>query len=155
MSGLAFYPIICTDKLRDTINFYEDYFGFQPYFEMEYYAYLRHGEHEDMHLGIVDIKNPDLPTGYRDKTVAGVMLTFFTEDVDKLCDEFYMEGVDMTGEIQEERCGRRHFGVFDPNGVLISVSQAGVKPIGNLIEEIRQDYDAVLDKALRQNCANA
>ncbi len=154
MPGHAFYPIICTDKLKETINFYEDHFGFRPYYEIEYYAYLNHPEHEDMHIGIADLSHPDLPPNYK-STVSGMMLSFFTDDIQKMYDELYMEGVDLASEIKDEACGRRHFGVIDPNGIMISVSQTGVEAKGNLIEEIRQDYDAVLDKVMSNSAANA
>ncbi len=147
MTGHAFYPIICTNKLKQTINFYEDHFGFRAYYEMEHYAYLKHEEHETMHIGIVDLRHPDLPPHYKTQ-VSGMMLSLFTENIEEVYDELYMEGVDLASEVKQETCGRKHFTVVDPNGVIISVSQAGVKPIGNLIDDLQSDYNATLDKVM-------
>ena len=147
MPANAFYPIICTNKLRETINFYEDHFGFRAFYEAEHYAYLKHDEHENMHIGIASVSHPDLPETFK-QPVSGMILSLFTEDIQKVYDELYMEGIELASEIKDESCGRRHFTVIDPNGVIISVSQAGVKPIGNLIDDLQSDYNATLDEVM-------
>lgn len=116
------YPIICTTKLAETIAFYEDYFGFVPSFEMACFAMVRHPQKPELCVAFLDADHHTVPAHYKDG-VKGLILNLPVENVDLMYQQLYWEGAEVLMEPQLERCGRKHFMVFDPNGVLIDVMQ--------------------------------
>lgn len=117
-----YYPIVMTDNLKESINFYEDYFGFIAETEMECFAVLRHKGNEEMRVGLITRDHHSLPK-HTQKTVQGLILNFPVDSVNDSYRELYLEGLDIEGEPSLAPCGRRHFFVQDPNGVLIDVME--------------------------------
>lgn len=138
MKARALHSVICTKKLKETINFYEDYFNFEVYFESNTYAHLKsyHNDERDtsVDLAIMDVAHPAAPANMLEGT-ANLMLFLYTDDLEGTYDHLYMEGVTLNGEIRQDKCGKSYFSLQDPNGVTIVLGQAGQKCMGNLIEE--------------------
>jgi catechol 2,3-dioxygenase-like lactoylglutathione lyase family enzyme len=114
----SFYPVICTDRVAETSDFYVRLLGFEVVFTAEWYVSLRRGDHE---LAVLDAGHPTIPEGYR-RPVAGLLLNIEVDDVDaeyrRLVDG---EGLRPALDLRDEPFGQRHFIVADPAGVLVDV----------------------------------
>lgn len=114
-----FYPTLVTGNHVNTINFYEDYFGFVPMIEKEGYALMQSQSHPDNFIAIFQ-------SGHKcvarfDQSVQGVILTIGVEDIEAVYDTLYMEGLEMFKELGTDINDDRHFVVYDPNGILVNV----------------------------------
>jgi catechol 2,3-dioxygenase-like lactoylglutathione lyase family enzyme len=114
----SFYPVICTDQLAESKDFYVRLFGFEVTFEAGWYVSLRRGSHE---LALLDHTHPTLPAAHR-RPVAGLLLNFEVDDVDAEWGRL-VEGEGLVPELtlRDEDFGQRHFIVADPSGVLVDV----------------------------------
>lgn len=115
------HPTIVSDKMVSTVNFYEDYFGFVPVVEKDGFTLLCNPEKQAEQIEIFD-SNHRCIKGVR--PVQGLILNIPVEDVQKIYDLLYMEGLDLYKELGTDIHGRRHFVVYDPNGVLVNVHEA-------------------------------
>jgi|SRR5690606_17514735 catechol 2,3-dioxygenase-like lactoylglutathione lyase family enzyme len=120
MELTSFYPVICTDKVAESRDFYVRLFGFEVTFEADWYVSLRRGSYE---LALLDRTHPTLPEGFR-RPAAGLLLNFEVADADAEWDRLVTrEGLTPELRLRSEDFGQRHFIVADPNGVLIDVIQ--------------------------------
>jgi catechol 2,3-dioxygenase-like lactoylglutathione lyase family enzyme len=118
MNVSSFYPVICTDRVAESRDFYTRLFGFEVTFEADWYVSLRRGEAE---LALLDHTHPTIPAAYR-RPVRGMLLNFEVDDVDAEWERLVgQEGLKPELEIRSEEFGQRHFIVADPSGVLIDV----------------------------------
>ncbi|MER7505450.1 VOC family protein [Nonomuraea pusilla] len=114
----GFYPVVCTEKVRESRDFYVGLLGFEVTFEADWYVSLRRGPHE---LALLDHAHPTLPEAYR-RPVAGLLLNLEVADVDAEWERLVgAEGLTPELALRDEDFGQRHFIVADPNGVLIDV----------------------------------
>lgn len=102
-----------TNKLRETRDFYIQYFGFQLVYESDWYVELiapgtaRAG---------ISFTLPQREVGefFNGK---GVILSFEVEDVDAEHDRLKASGVEIYQNLQDKPWGERSFVINDPNGV--------------------------------------
>ncbi|MCB1531941.1 MAG: glyoxalase [Alphaproteobacteria bacterium] len=135
------YPIICTEKFKDTVNYYEDHLGFVPQFEIfQNFVILKRDTYADVFIAIVDAHSQEIPQEYRRKS-SGIILNFPVEDVQKTYDEFYIEGLEVLNEPKVSICGRKHFFVVDPNGILIDVAEN--VPLSETVPPEKEDMISV------------
>ncbi|HEX6352297.1 VOC family protein [Actinophytocola sp.] len=114
----SFYPVICTDRVTETSDFYVRLLGFEVVFTTDWYVSLRRGDHE---LAVLDASHPTIPEGYR-TPVAGLLLNIEVDDVDAEYRRLVAgEGLSPVLELRDEPFGQRHFIVADPAGVLVDV----------------------------------
>jgi len=116
------YPIICTDEFEQTVAFYEDYFDFLPALEMQGFVVLSSECAADMYIAVIDTKHPLIPERFK-KPVSGLILSFPVKDAKAMYDKLYDEGLDLVSEPEYAKCGRKHFFVEDPNGILINIAE--------------------------------
>ncbi|MFE5505116.1 VOC family protein [Amycolatopsis japonica] len=122
----SFYPVLMTEKIAETRDFYRDHFGFELTFEADWYVSLKRGEWE---LAILAPGHDTIPGG-AGKPVQGLLLNFEVEDVDVEHRRLVGEaGLSEALSLRSEEFGQRHFIVADPNGVLIDVIQE-IPPTG-------------------------
>ena len=114
-----FHPSLVSNKLVETVNFYEDFFGFVPVIEQDGYVLLAKEGNPDMRLAVYDVGHQCVAA--KVAPTQGVILNLPVRDVQKAYDELYMEGLDMFKGLGDDANGQRHFVVYDPNGVLINV----------------------------------
>lgn len=126
MELTSFYPVICTDRVAESRDFYVRLFGFEVTFEADWYVSLRRGPYE---LALLDHTHPTLPESYRDRA-AGLLLNFEVGDADAEWERL-VEGEGLKPELplRSEDFGQRHFIVTGPGGVLIDVIQP-IEPAG-------------------------
>jgi len=127
------YPVICTDKIRESHAFYKKHFDFETTFEADWYVSLRSRQNANFELALLDYHHPSVPKGFREPT-RGVLINFEVEDVDKEYKKLKARDLPMALDIKSEEWGQRHFITPDPNGILIDVIQ-NIKPAGNFIEQ--------------------
>ncbi|MFB4196046.1 VOC family protein [Streptomyces carpaticus] len=115
------YPVICTERLTASRDFYTRLLGFEITFEADWYLSLRRPGDSPYELALLDHTHPTLPAAYR-TPVRGLLLNFEVTDVDAEWDRLVIRG-GLTPELtlRDEDFGQRHFIVADPNGVLIDV----------------------------------
>ncbi|WP_129664718.1 VOC family protein [Phytoactinopolyspora endophytica] len=117
----SFYPVIATENVEASRDFYVEHFGFTVVFEVDWYVSLRRDGDPAYELAILDATHPTIPEGYR-KPVAGLLLNFEVDDVDAEHRRL-VDGAGLTPALplRSEDFGQRHFIVTDPSGVLIDV----------------------------------
>lgn len=113
-----FHTTLISSKLIETVNFYEDHFGFVPVVEKEGYYLLQKHDDADLMIAVFDADHPCVNTV---SPVQGMILNLTAEDVTTLYDYIYMEGLEIYKALGHDIHGQKHFVVFDPNGVLINV----------------------------------
>ncbi|MGI5269897.1 VOC family protein [Nonomuraea sp. CA-218870] len=131
MELTSFYPVICTDQVAESRDFYVRLFGFEVTFEADWYVSLRRDAYE---LALLDHTHPTLPEAYR-KKAAGLLLNFEVGDADAEWERL-VTGAGLTPALplRSEDFGQRHFIVADPNGVLIDVIQP-IEPTGEYVAQ--------------------
>lgn len=124
MKSSSYYPVIMTDRVRDTADFYCRHFRFKSLFESDWYFHLQSVEDDHVTLAILDGNHETIPLIARGK-VSGLLLNFEVDDVDSIYEESLNAGLPILKPICDEDFGQRHFITADPNGVLIDI----IKPI--------------------------
>lgn len=121
MNLSSFYPVIMTQHVEASRDFYTQHFGFGITFDSDWYVSLRRDGERPYELAILDNTHPTIPEGYR-KPVQGMLLNFEVDDVDaeyaRLIDG---AGLPLKLPLRSEDFGQRHFITADPSGVLIDV----------------------------------
>ncbi len=139
MKCTQFYPVLMTDKVQDTANFYREHFRFQPSFESDWYVHLQSSEDESVNIAVLDGQHETVPAEGRGQT-SGLVINFEVEDVDSEYAKAKTAGLPILLELRDEPFGQRHFITRDPNGVLIDV----IKPIPPNAEFAEQYSDTAL-----------
>ncbi|WP_340150081.1 VOC family protein [uncultured Sneathiella sp.] len=124
MKCTQFYPVIMTDKVQETADFYVSHFRFKPAFESDWYFHLQSTEDEAVNIAVLDGSHETVPEEGRGKA-AGLIINFEVEDVDAEYARATKAGLPILLALRDEAFGQRHFITQDPNGVLIDV----IKPI--------------------------
>ncbi len=120
MELIGYYPVIATEKLSESRDFYTRYFNFEIGFESEWYVHLNMTGRPDVQLAFVNYQHQTIPAGFRQAT-QGMILNFEVEDVDAEYQRLMEAGLPMHLTLRSEDWGQRHFITADPNGVLIDM----------------------------------
>lgn len=121
MNLTSFYPVVCTERLGESVEFYTRHLGFEITFEADWYVSLRRPGPPGYELALLDPTHPTVPEGYR-RPVQGVILNVEVEDVDAEWERLVVQaGLPVELELRSETFGQRHFILADPNGVLVDV----------------------------------
>ncbi len=124
MKITSYYPVIQTDEVAKTANFYVKHFQFHALFETDWYVHLQSKKHPDVNLGVVQYDHETVPESAR-KPTQGLIINFEVEDPDAVYEKICSAKLPILKSLRDEDFGQRHFITQDPNGVLIDV----VKPI--------------------------
>lgn len=123
MKTASFYPVIMTEHVTPTAEFYRELFGFEVVFETDWYVSLRlvKDAHTTFELAILESTHSTVPEAYR-IPVTGLILNFEVDDVDSEYERLIIrESLPIRLDLRDEAFGQRHFITSDPNGVLIDV----------------------------------
>src|SRR5690606_7537063 len=121
----SFYPVVMTEQVAASAEFYRKLFGFETVFEADWYVSLRlvRDTQTSFELAILESGHPTVPAAYR-KSVNGLILNFEVDDVDAEYERLILrEKLPIQLDLRNEVFGQRHFITSDPNGVLIDVIQ--------------------------------
>ncbi|MEX1036709.1 MAG: VOC family protein [Sneathiella sp.] len=120
MKCTQFYPVIMTDKVQETGDFYVSHFRFERAFDSDWYLHLQSREDAGVNIAVLDGTHETVPEAGRGK-VSGLIINFEVEDVDAEYARATAAGLPILLELRDEPFGQRHFITQDPNGVLIDV----------------------------------
>lgn len=123
MKITQYYPVLMTDRVESTAQFYERHFRFVRQFSSDWYVHLQSTDDPAVNLAILDGDHGSIPAGARGGRAGGLLLNFEVADVDAEYARVQSEDLDVQLSLRDEAFGQRHFIVRDPNGVLIDVIQ--------------------------------
>lgn len=118
----SFYPVLMSDNIAETRDFYVQHFGFEITFEADWYVSLKSpdGRYE---LAFVAYNHETVVAEYQ-KPVQGLLLNFEVDSADAEYDRLIkVAGLPLRRELISEDFGQRHFQTSDPNGILVDVIQ--------------------------------
>ncbi|MEZ5607845.1 MAG: VOC family protein [Burkholderiaceae bacterium] len=121
MKPSQFYPVLITDRVAETAQFYQRHFGFEPRFESAWYVHLQSTAEPTVNLAVLQRGHATLPAPARHGTAGGLLLNFEVADVDAEHARLMAAGLPELLPLRSEDFGQRHFITQDPNGVLIDV----------------------------------
>lgn len=124
MKSTQYYPVLMTDDVAGTVEFYRTHLRFRPVFDSDWYIHLQSSEDDAVNLAILQGDHETIPAAGRGRA-SGVLLNFEVDDVDAVYARMKADGLEMLLDLRDEPFGQRHFITQDPNGVLIDV----IKPI--------------------------
>ena len=119
----SFYPVVMTQKVAESAEFYQRHFGFEMVYESEWYVSMRIGGSGQgaYELALLDAGHPTIPAHYR-KRAEGLILNMEVDNVDKEYKRLVLDAkLTLEQDIRDEDFGQRHFILSDPGGVLIDV----------------------------------
>lgn len=140
MKLAGFYPVILTENLVESAEFYTRLFGFEIVFEADWYVSLKkrdqgQGAYE---MAILSKDHPTVPSTFQ-KPVQGLILNFEVEDVDVEYQRLIIhEKLQLHLDIRDEEFGQRHFITSDPNGVLIDIIKI-IPPSHAFLEQYNEE----------------
>lgn len=115
-----FHPTLVSEKLVETVNFYEDFFGFVPSIEKDGYTLLQNRIDPNICIAVFD-KNHKCAKDL--EKVQGLIINVPVKNLKVVYDDLYMEGLAIYKDLSEDIHGNKHFVVSDPNGVLVNILQ--------------------------------
>ena len=113
------FPVIYSERLEETKQFYCDLLGFQVEFDSDWFVNLTGGASGELEIGIQRYDHELIPKAFQ-AVAKGVSLAFEVNDVDAVYSRF-RDKEDLVAQIADEEYGQRHFMCVDPNGVLVDV----------------------------------
>ncbi|WP_028778965.1 VOC family protein [Shimazuella kribbensis] len=132
----SFYPVIMTQNVTTTTEFYTQYFGFEKVFEDDWYVSLKNGSYE---LAILDASHSTVPDSFQRPIQGGLILNFEVKDVDVEYKQLIgKDNLPLHLDIRDEDFGQRHFITSDPNGVLIDVIKI-IPPSADFANQYNED----------------
>jgi catechol 2,3-dioxygenase-like lactoylglutathione lyase family enzyme len=118
----SFYPVLMTDKVATSRDFFVQHFGFQITFDADWYVSLKSADGR-FELALLQHDHETIVEGFR-MPAQGLLLNFEVEDVDAEYVRLIQQaGLPLKRELLTEDFGQRHFATVDPNGILIDVIQ--------------------------------
>lgn len=135
MNPNSIYPVIGTDKITASRDFYTDHFDFDIVFEADWYVSLKSRANPAYELALLDYRHSSLPEAYR-QPARGVLINIEVSDVDEIYTQLKENGLPMILELKSEAWGQRHFITRDPNDILIDVIQ-NIPPTGIYAEQYK------------------
>ena len=133
MKPESIYPVIGTDKIMESRDFYTNHFDFDVVFEADWYVSLKSRHNPAYELALLDYHHASLPEAYR-HPARGVLINFEVANVDEVYAKLKKAGLPMLLDLKSEEWGQRHFITHDPNGILIDVIQ-NIEPSKEFAEQ--------------------
>lgn len=119
----SFYPVILTNDVPGSKDFYTKHFPFEVTFDAGWYVSLRAKQEFPFELALLEPDHATIPTDFRAPLKGGLLLNFEVDDADAEYARLTAAGLPIHLEIRSEKFGQRHFITSDPNGVLIDIIQ--------------------------------
>ena len=133
----AVFPVLCTDDLEASRDFYCELLGLEVMFESGWYTALATpGNKVRQIVAFVLPDHPSVPAPYG-ISAAGVLATFEVDDVDAVHESAVSMGLEPVLSLRNEDFGQRHFMVSDPAGVLVDVVTP-IRPARSFLREVAE-----------------
>lgn len=117
----SLYPVIASEKLQESKDFYTRYFPFEVTFENDWYISLILPGENCFQLALLDPRHESIPEEFREAISGGMLLNFEVDNVDAEYERFVQAGLPIHLDLRSEDWGQRHFITEDPNGILIDM----------------------------------
>lgn len=114
------YPVVVTDKLAQSRDFYVRQLGFEVEFEATWFIYLANGAHA---IAFMSPDHPSQPPGPERFNGRGLFLTLQVADAAAEFRRLERAGVPIAYPLRDEAWGQRRFGLVDPAGMWVDVVQ--------------------------------
>ena len=115
------FPVITTDKVTESRDFYMSHLGFTLVFEQDWYVHLSNGDFQLAIMAPNQASQPPLFQGaYPGK---GLILSFETDDAAAAYEAFRAKGLELDLELKREDWGELHFALRDPSGVAVNITE--------------------------------
>jgi catechol 2,3-dioxygenase-like lactoylglutathione lyase family enzyme len=119
----SFYPVILTNNVTGSKDFYTTYFPFKVTFDAGWYVSLKAKQEFPFELALLEPEHATIPTDFRVYLNGGLILNVEVEDADAEYARLTSVGLPIHLAIRSEDFGQRHFITSDPNGILIDIIQ--------------------------------
>ena len=115
----SFYPVIMSNKIKESKNFYMKYFNFELTFENDWYISLK--SEDNIELAIINSEHPTIPEKFRNLS-QGIILNIEVDNANNEYERLILtNNLSVISDIKDEEFGQRHFIIEDPNGILIDI----------------------------------
>src|SRR4051794_30898012 len=104
----AIFPVIASDRLDESRDFYVGLLGLEVAFESGWYTLMRSRDAPGVQLGLVAREHPSVPAGFR-SAPGGVIVTIEVPAVDAVHERALARGLPIVLELRDEEFGQRHF----------------------------------------------
>ena len=119
----SFYPVLLTNDVAGSKDFYTKHFPFETTFDGGWYVSLKARQEFPFELALLEPNHSSIPANFRRELNGGLILNFEVDDADKEYARLRAAGLPIHLEIRSEEFGQRHFITSDPNGVLLDIIQ--------------------------------
>ena len=127
-------PVVSTEKLTESKDFYTKYLDFQAVFVNDWYVLLE-SKNQSLQIAFVMPNHESQPPIFQSKFDGnGIFYTIEVDDADKEFERFQALDIEIVLPIRNESWGERHFAFKDPNGISINISQL-IPPIGEYAQQ--------------------
>jgi catechol 2,3-dioxygenase-like lactoylglutathione lyase family enzyme len=117
------YPVICSDRLRESRDFYTRLFDLTAVFDdPAFYVLLQSTKDADVQLAFVHREHDSVPARFQ-QPPQGLLVTIEVPSADALHERATTLGYPIAQALRDEEFGQRHFMTVDPNGLLVDVVQ--------------------------------
>jgi uncharacterized glyoxalase superfamily protein PhnB len=130
MKVLSAYPLVTTQNLQATRDFYVSQFGLEVIFEANWVVMLGRRSNGEISLGFMLSNHPTNPPGPEVFDGKGMIVTIQVEDAAKSLTALRRQGAPITYDLHDEPWGQRRFMTIDPSGILVDVVQQTVPAEG-------------------------
>lgn len=116
---------IITEKLKETKEFYQTWFGFEIKFETDWFILLCLPNRKEIEIAIMAPNQEQVRKSYFQKPYqkAGIWFILESKDVKSTFQEMKGKNAPIDLELTEEEWGDIHFTLIDPNGIGIDIVQ--------------------------------
>jgi uncharacterized glyoxalase superfamily protein PhnB len=117
------YTVFVTNKLNETVQFYERHFGFTKLFESTFFVLLQTSGEQKFNIAFMDEEHPTAPPNPKAFNGNGGFLTLEVGDAKAVYEDLRKRGLPIAYELKDEAWGQRRFAVIDPNNLWVDVVQ--------------------------------
>lgn len=117
------YNVITTSKVKESVQFYTTYFGFDTVADLGWYVQLK-DKSSGVELAFMEPNHPSQPPEYqKEYNGEGIILSFQVQDAKVIYELFKKKDLDIFFDLTKEEWGQLHFGVYDPNKIPVDIVQ--------------------------------
>ena len=121
MKITSLYPLLTSPDVTASAGFFCEHLPFEVTYQSDWYVSLRTTTEPRFEIACIEPGHTSVPTGWREFTAEGVIITVEVDDVDAVHARMVEAGLPIHVPLRDEPHGQRHFITSDPTGILIDV----------------------------------
>ena len=98
----SYYPVLMTNDVAGTADFYKTHFGFAPLFTSDWYVHLQLADEPSVNLAVLDGRHETIPAAARGQVAGGTLLNFEVDDPDAVHDRLKAAGLPILLPLRDE-----------------------------------------------------